>query len=275
MAAFAGAAAWAASADEAPGVIRVGTYNLRLDLAADGRNAWPHRREAVRALIERHGFDLLGTQEGLPHQIDELATLPGWAWAGAGRDDGARAGEHAALFYRPARFELMAQGHFWLSATPEQPSIGWDGRCCRRLAQWVQLRERGSGATLFVFNAHFDHEGVQARLESARLLLRRVQAIAAGQPVIVPGDFNATPQTPPMRLLQQGLRDTHAASATPPQGPPGTFNGFDPARTAQDRIDHVFVSSAWQVLSHEVLVEPSDGRHPSDHHPVRVRLRLP
>ena len=48
------------------------TYTLRFNLASDGPNAWPHRRDAVRALIRHHEIDLLGTQEGLIDQIEDL-----------------------------------------------------------------------------------------------------------------------------------------------------------------------------------------------------------
>ena len=121
-----------------------GTYNLRLNTPDDGPNAWPLRRDAVRALIDYHQIDLLGTQEGLMDQIDDLAAMPGFAYVGVGRDDGKRAGEHSAIFYRTARFALLAHGDFWLRETPTVPGKGWDATCCNRIASWAKLRERGS-----------------------------------------------------------------------------------------------------------------------------------
>jgi hypothetical protein len=113
------------------------TYKLRLNMASDGPNALPHRRDAVRALIRYHEIDLLDTQEGLIDQIEDLAAMPGVARVGVGRDDGQRGGEHAAIFFRTERFALLATGDFWLSPTPELPSKGWDARCCNRLASWA------------------------------------------------------------------------------------------------------------------------------------------
>lgn len=267
-----GAMGPAAAATTAP--IEVATYNLRLDLASDGPNAWPQRREAVKALVRFHGFEILGTQEGLPHQIADLEAMTEFARVGVGRDDGRSGGEHAAIFYRHARFERLANGDFWLSETPERPSMGWDARCCKRISSWVHLRDRPSGADFFVFNAHFDHEGEVARRESARLVLQRMAQIAGTRPAFFLGDLNALPDSAAVRTLVGVLRDARAASTTPPYGPAGTFNGFQFDAPMLDRIDYVFVSPHWRVLRYGVLSDSNDRRYPSDHHPVTVRLQL-
>jgi endonuclease/exonuclease/phosphatase family metal-dependent hydrolase len=263
---------------DVPLVLDVATYNLRLNTPADGPDAWPRRREAVLALIRRHGFDVLGTQEGLADQIDDLAALPEYDHVGVGRDDGRRAGEHAAIFFRRDRFDLLAHGDFWLSETPERPSKGWDARCCHRLASWAHLRERASGRSFHVFSAHFDHEGVVARRESARLLLERAHTLAAGGPLVVVGDFNAVPGSEPIERLAARLRDARRVSTTPPSGPAGTFNGFRFDVPPEARIDHIFVGPGWRVLRHATLADTyHDGdrvRWPSDHLPVVARLVL-
>jgi len=266
----------AKAAPSAPAAVtlNVGTYNLRLNLASDGPNAWPQRREAVKALIRYHEFDVFGTQEGLPDQIDELGGMSEFAHVGVGRDDGLNAGEHSAIFYRKARFEALSHGDFWLSQTPDVPSKGWDARCCNRLATWVQLRDRDSDRRFFVFSVHFDHEGELARKESARLLLNKVADIAGSAPVFCLGDFNSTPDTEQIRRMQAALSDAYLVSRTPPYGPVGTFNDFkiDSAMTA--RIDYVFVSPGIHILKYGVLSDSLAGRFPSDHHPVLVRARL-
>lgn len=264
-----------AAAARAQMPIVVATYNLRLDLAEDGPNAWPQRREMVKGLIRFHGFDLFGTQEGLPNQITDLEALAEYGRVGVGRDDGKSAGEHSAIFYRRARFELLGNGDFWLSATPERPSKGWDGRCCNRLASWARLRDRQGGRRFTVLCAHFDHEGAVARRESARLMLRKAAEIGGSEPVIVLGDFNATPDSEPVAILRAALRDAREISATPPYGPVGTFNGFKLAAPMRDRIDYVFVGTGVRVLKYGVLSDNLDGRFPSDHHPVVVTLDLP
>lgn len=250
------------------------TYNLRLNTPDDGPNAWPLRKDAVRALISYHQIDLLGTQEGLMDQVEDLAATPGFAYVGVGRDDGKRAGEHSAIFYRTERFELLANGDYWLSETPSVPGKGWDAKCCNRIASWAKLRERHSKQVFFVFSVHFDHEGVIARRESAHLMLRKMREIAGDSAVLCLGDFNATPESEPISIMTTGLRDARQVSQTPPYGPVGTFNDFKLDAPLQDRIDYIFLGPRWQVLRYAVLTDSHDARYPSDHLPVVARLSL-
>ncbi|RFP17751.1 endonuclease [Duganella sp. BJB488] len=254
--------------------LNVATYNLRYDNPDDGRNVWPARRDALRALVRYHEFDLWGTQEGLGNQLTDLDALGDFARVGAGRDDGRDAGEHSAIFYRSARFALEDHGDFWLSATPEQPSMGWDARCCKRIATWARLRDKPTGQVFVVLNAHFDHEGVVARRESAQLLLQRGRALAGTLPLIVMGDFNSTPDSEAYATIGAALRDARAISQTPPYGPVATFNDFDVTKPPRERIDYIFLSPQWQVLRYAVLTDSVDARYPSDHFPVVARLRL-
>lgn len=264
------------SADAQPSMsFTAATYNLRLNTPSDGPNAWPHRRDAVKALVQYHGVDLLATQEALLDQVQDLATLPGFARVGVGRDDGAQGGEHAAIFYRTGLFELLATGDFWLSPTPTVPGKGWDARCCNRLATWARLRHKNSGRVFSAFSVHFDHEGVVARRESAQLMLRQMRALSNDQPTLLLGDLNATPESEPVQLLAASLRDAYRETETPPYGPAGTFNGFKLDAPLQDRIDYVFLSPGWKVLRYAALTDTYQGRFPSDHLPVVVKLALP
>lgn len=254
--------------------LNVASYNLRFDNPQDGKNVWPARRDAMRALVRYHGFDLWGTQEGLENQLRDLDALTEYARVGVGRDDGKQAGEHSAIFYRRERFALEDHGDFWLSATPEKPSMGWDARCCQRLVTWARLRDKPSGQVFVVLNAHFDHEGVVARRESARLLVERGRALAGARPLIVLGDLNSTPDSEVYATINAALRDARSISQTPAYGPLQTFNDFNVSKPAEERIDYIFLSPQWQVLRYAVLTDSIDARYPSDHFPVVARVRL-
>lgn len=276
-----GALAWltaGVAAAAGPSVLNVATYNLRLNTPSDGPNVWAERREAVKALVRYHEFDLFGTQEGQPEQIRDLEALDEYAHVGVGRDDGKDAGEHSAIFYRRARFELLQHGDFWLSETPDRPSKGWDGRCCNRLVSWVRLRDRVSGLNLLVTSAHFDHEGVVAQRESAKLLLRwlaanRVKGAKADR-VIALGDFNSTPESEPIALMRAVFGDARQLSEQPPYGPAASFNDFRFGTAPDKLIDFIFVDRGIRVLKYAVLSDSNGVRYPSDHFPVLARLQL-
>lgn len=248
--------------------IRVASYNLRMDTERDGINAWPFREQAVIALLRFHDLEIIGTQEGFLHQVQALTRNGVYEAFGAGRDDGKQAGEHAAILYKAERFQLLDGGNFWLSETPDIPSLGWDATCCHRVTSWVQLKELHSGKVFFVFNTHFDHQGVEARTQSSKLLLQKIQQIAGNYPVICLGDFNSTPETSQIQEITTVLQDAYQASLEPPYGPRGTFNGFKWEAEMKDRIDYVFLSSHFTVLRYATLIDAKDQKFPSDHLPV-------
>lgn len=188
--AVSGGAAVAGDTAEAAAVpIRAMTFNIRLDTAADGPNAWPHRQDMVADLIRYEAPDVVGLQEVLLHQKEMLeGALADYSFVGVGRDDGAETGEFSPLGWRTDRFDLVDSGTFWLSPTPELPGKGWDA-AYPRIATWAMLRDRGSGQLIRVLNTHFDHVGFRAKLESAAALAQWVGR--ENMPTIVLGDFNS------------------------------------------------------------------------------------
>ncbi|MDQ8180767.1 endonuclease/exonuclease/phosphatase family protein [Pelagicoccus sp. SDUM812005] len=252
------------------------SYNIRLDLPSDGPNRWDNRKQQLAAQIASLAPDILGIQEGLPHQVDALqASLPGYRYIGVGRDDGKRQGEFSALYYQPEKTELIASDTFWLSPTPDLPSYGW-GAHYRRICTYGHFRDRQSGSTYWVFNTHFDHEVPEARLNGAKLILARIQErVAPGESYFLMGDLNATPEAPPIQLLSQRLRDSRLHAQTLPFGPEATFNAFDPHQIPSQRIDYIFTDPQTQVTTYATHSDLIDARHLSDHFPVLIKARLP
>lgn len=252
--------------------INVASFNLRFETVHDGENAWPHRRDFVKELINYHEFDIMGTQELHHSQISDLLQMKGWKYIGGGRIDGINKGEHTAVFYKEDRFKLLDSGDFWLSKTPDIPSKGWDATCCNRICSWGKFKDKKSRKTFFVFNVHFDHEGVTAREESGYLMTQKIQEIAGRYPVLLCGDFNSKPDTKQIQHISSQLNDSYLISELPPYGPVGTFNGFKINAPLKDRIDYIFVSDHFKIHKYGVLTDFKEGRFPSDHLPVVVTL---
>ncbi len=254
--------------------ITVATYNLRYKNKSDGVNAWENRKENVKALIRFHEFDLFGTQEALREQLNDVAELNEFAFLGAGRDDGKEAGEHSAIFYKKDRFKALQSGNFWLSETPDKPGKGWDATCCNRICSWAKFNDLKTRKSFFFFSVHFDHQGIEARRQSGKLMVEKIKEIAKSDPVILVGDFNSTPETEQIQTIQTLLSDSHTISASPPYGPEGTFNSFKFDAPMDKRIDYIFVSKQFSVLKYGVLTDAKEQRYPSDHQPVEVKVVL-
>ncbi len=253
------------------------TYNIRLDLASDGDDAWPHRRSALTGLIAYYAPDLVGMQEVLPHQkLAVEADLPGYQFVGVARDDGKDKGEYSPLGFRRDRFALIASGTFWLSPTPAVPGKGWDA-AYPRVASWARLKDKAAKRSLLIVNTHMDHVGTTARLEGARQIRRWIASQRkVGETVLLMGDFNSPTGSPAYAaIIEPGpgaLRDTLTISRTPHFGPLGTFTAFKIEQVEPAPIDHIFVSDDVTVLRHATLTQQSGGRLPSDHYPVLADL---
>ncbi|GAB3738057.1 endonuclease/exonuclease/phosphatase family protein [Spirosoma lituiforme] len=252
--------------------ITVATYNLRYNNKGDGINAWPNRKESVKALIQFHEFDLFGTQEALRDQVNDVAELPEFAFIGAGRDDGKEAGEHSAIFYKKDRFKVLQSGNFWLSETPDKPGKGWDATCCNRICSWAKFNDLKTKKDVYFFSVHFDHQGVEARRQSGKLMVEKIREIAKNTPVILVGDFNSTPETEQIKTIQTLLSDSRSVTKLAPYGPEGTFNSFKFDAPLKDRIDYIFVSKQFDVLKYGVLTDAKEQRYPSDHQPVVAKV---
>ncbi len=253
--------------------LNIATFNLRMDTPSDGVNAWPNRKEMVKGLIRFHDFDIFGTQEGFKHMLDDIAELDGYAYIGAGRDDGKDGGEHSAIFYKTARFQLLDNGNFWFSETPDVPGKGWDATCCNRICSWGKLRDKDNYKEFYFFNVHYDHQGKVARRESSKLLLARINQIAGStNTIFVTGDFNAVPTDEPIVVLAKDgfLKDSYTISEQPCYGTVGTSNGFKIDIDAKNRIDYIWVTADIKVKKYGVLNDMQNGRFPSDHFPVLI-----
>ena len=251
--------------------INVISYNIRLNVKSDGINSWPNRKDNVKALVKFYDADILCVQEVLPDQFDDLLANSDFDVVGVGRDDGKRKGEFSAIYFNKNRFTKKDGGTFWLSLTPDVPSKGWDA-ALNRICSWVKLYDKSNKKEFIVFNTHYDHVGVQARIESAKLIKQKIQEIAPKLPVVFTGDLNVTPETEAIATIKSFLIDTKEISIEPPYGPTGTFNSFNWNSPLKDKIDYIFVNKAFKVQKFAVLSDSKDQRYYSDHLPVFVRL---
>ncbi len=254
----------------------IGTYNIRYDNPEDTGNLWVIRAPVVAALIRFHDFDIFGTQEGYKSQLDDISnTLPQYRRYGVGRDDGKDKGEHSAIFYKKDKFNLLNKGDFWLSQTPDKPSLGWDAICCKRICSWVYLQNKKSGKKFYFFNSHFDHQGVQARKESSKLMLQKIKDIAGNKPVIFTGDLNGSHSSDWYQAIANSkiLKDTYKEVKFP-YANNASHNAFGAHKDRTDIIDHIFITDHFTVSRWGVLTDTYHGKFPSDHFPVLAEVTL-
>ena len=281
------------AADDNGAPFSVMSFNIRYGTANDEENRWERRRGLLLDVTRDLDADIIGLQEALYFQIEELlAALPDHRLLGVGRDDGQQKGEYSAILYRSTRFGVRGSGTFWFSDEPDRPgSVGW-GNDIPRICTWARLTD-ADGRRFAVFNVHLDHRSQVSRERSAEALAARLAALPDDEPAIVTGDFNAGEDNVVVGYLTGRLRSAveRASGAAPAPASPwlvdtfrqqhpaatqaGTFSGFELARTGGPKIDFVFVDRRVHVLEAAIVRTSRDGRYPSDHFPVTARVVLP
>lgn len=243
------------------------SFNIRSLDFDEPAHPWSERRDAIAAMLDASRPEVVGVQEAVLAQVDELADmLDGFAWVGVGRDDGEAAGEYAAIFYDTAMFELLDSGWFWLSDTPDVPSLGWDAAAVR-IATWAELSERSSGNSFTVVNTHFDHEGSEARQNSSALVADFVSD-RGEQPTFVVGDLNFPIEAGQFEALTMLMSDARQV-ADPDDGL--SFNSFGTGLTLN--IDFILHRNS-EAFTFETLDDDYGVEYISDHYPIVADLAI-
>jgi endonuclease/exonuclease/phosphatase family metal-dependent hydrolase len=257
----------------APEPLSIMSFNIRYGTADDGENRWERRRGQLFDVLKASDPDLIGLQEALHFQIDEiLAAVPGYRMVGVGRTDAGQGGEYAAILYRASRLSVRRTGTFWLSDTPDVVRSNTWGAALERICTWA-IFDDNRGTPFYAFNLHLDHVSQPAREKSVTLVLDRVTARQPALPVVVLGDFNAGEANPATQAMLRTFRDSFRMRH-PDAKDVGTGNQFKLGTTAGEKIDYIFVEPATEVLSADIIRTSVDGRYPSDHFPVVARIRF-
>jgi endonuclease/exonuclease/phosphatase family metal-dependent hydrolase len=259
--------------------LNVMTFNIRLDTPVDSFNAWPNRKEFVAACIDFYETDIVGLQEVIHHQLDDLKhSLPQYEALGVGRYDGKTKGEYSAIMYRKDRFDALNSETFWLSENPAAVGVkGWDA-ACERIVTWGHFKDKQTGKDFYFANTHFDHIGKIARRESSKLLLSKLRKIAGNKPIIVTGDFNSASTNEAIKILTdksdpERLLNTYDVSPLK-YGPGWSFHDFGRmSLSRREIIDYIFIRGNIKTVRHGIIYDVKDnGLYLSDHNPVLCTL---
>lgn len=260
--------------------LNVMTFNIRLDVPSDSLNSWQYRKENAAEMVRMNDVDILGMQEVLLNQMNDLKErLPQYTAIGVGREDGADKGEFSPIFYKKDRFSAIESGTFWVSETPELAgSKGWDASYIR-VATWAILKEKATGKEIFAINTHLDNDGLVARKEGGNLLLKKAEELGKGLPIVLTGDFNDTPQSEAIKNITDASKTNHLLDsktiALKASGTNWTFHNFGRlAESERPLIDYIFVSKQIKVQDYVVLPDTLNGTFVSDHKPVLSKITI-
>lgn len=254
-----------------PKELKVMSYNIRLGVANDGTNSWQFRAPATPAMLEAQKPDVFGVQEAHDFQIAFMEEFcRNYKSVGVGRENGKKEGEHMSIFWNKKTVSLLKWGTFWLSETPEEPSMGWDA-ACKRTATWALMKDKKTGRKFYFVNTHLDHVGKQAQKNGLKLIVDRIATInPQGYPMVLTGDFNIRPDNPALADLDKIMQS--ARKIAPKTDNRNTFNGWSVKKTAEV-IDYIYVSGFSACKEYRTVTEKYLERpFVSDHYPIFARL---
>ena len=253
------------------GELKVISYNIRMGSANDGTNSWVYRCGGTIEMLEDQMPDVFGVQEALKDQLDFIKEFAdNYKWVGVGRDDGKKAGEYMAIFWNKKTMKLIDWGTFWLSETPNEPSMGWDA-ACMRTATWALMKDKRTGKRFYFVNTHLDHVGVEARKNGLKLIVDSIAEInPEGYPMVLTGDFNIKPTAAELKDLDSRMKSARKfASKTDSHA---TFNNWGKAK-ADEIIDYIYYSGFSSCLEYQTITKKYyDRKFISDHYPISARL---
>lgn len=248
--------------------LKVMSYNIRLGSANDGTNSWAMRYAATGEMLEDQKPDVFGIQEALDYQVRYIEEMCGYEYVGVGRENGKSEGEHMAIFWNKKTVSMLKWGTFWLSETPEKPSMGWDA-ACRRTATWALMKDKKTGKKFYFINTHLDHKGAEAQKNGLKLIVDRLSEINPdGYPMVLTGDFNITPDNKALTELDAKMQS--ARKIAEKTDSLDTYNGWG---RGSGVIDYIYVSGFSSCPEFQTVVKRyNDRKFVSDHYPVVARL---
>ena len=251
--------------------LKVMSYNIRMGTAKDGTNSWEYRYPATAMMIQDQKPDVFGVQEAFDFQIKFIEdNFTDYDSFGVGRDNGKAEGEFMSIFWNKKTVKMVKGGTFWLSETPEKPSLGWDA-ACKRTATWALMKDKNTGKMFYFVNTHLDHKGVEARKKGLELIVSRIDEInPKGYPMVLTGDFNIKPDNEALIGLEEKMQS--ARKTAPKTDNNQTFNGWGKAKSDMV-IDYIYVSGFSACPEYHTVNEKyGQWKYISDHYPIYAKL---
>ena len=259
---------------KAAGATRIMSFNVRCT-DVNGVDA-AYRSELVPQEILAVQPDSVGLQECTAEWMKALKKmLPQYGWVGLERENGERAdkgGESCPIFYLKTKYIVLDHGDFWLSDTPDEPSIG-PGAACKRICTWAKLKNIRTGEVYAHVNTHFDHVSEEARVLGGEIVNRYIKEHFADVPVVFTADMNTSENGEAYAVMTERLNDARVTAADCVDF--GTFHACRPETHADTHIDFVLCSRNISVRAYRTVTAGIDGRFVSDHFPIYADVTIP
>lgn len=250
--------------------MRIMSCNLRYDNKNDGEYRWENRFPAMKEVWREYNPDIIGVQEGLPHQIEDIKeTFNSLKYFGTGREIN-KEGEQVGIFFNKDKFNIIDKGNFWLSKTPKIVGSKDFNSDVPRLVNWIIFNNNNIDENFMFLNTHLDNKSKLAREKSSEIISNFVKEKSNIKNVIITGDLNTTPEAKPIIFLKDNLDLKDALLEIGEND--ATFHDFKGKGIV--RIDYILCSNKIDVKEGAVIKKQYSGIYPSDHYLLYVDVSI-
>ncbi len=246
--------------------MKVITFNIRCDDDENGHSI-VERAPRLKLVLEKYDADVIGFQEVTPEWLEliEQDYAKDYCIFNQYRSKD-YAVEACTVMWKKEKFTCVDKGWFWFSKTPWVESLGDDALYhCKRICQWVLLRDKETDKEFCYFNLHFGF-GDDYQVESVNLIKTTADVINAPN-VIITGDFNMRPDSKAYAEITKYFSDVNTLTANY-HGT--TYHNY--GKVTNGHIDYCFISERVKAEKYVLIDDLIDGKYPSDHYGVLFEL---
>lgn len=240
--------------------LKIMSFNIASGQTLDGRLDL----KLTASAIEEADVDIAGLQEVDQHFSQRTDFTDQVKWLSKRLNMHAAFGPNLSINPTDSRWPMHSYGNALLS---RHPIISFQNHLLEKVGSGTESEQRGlleaivevDGVPIAFFNTHLSLRKRQLELNVEELLeiMRRKD-----MPVILTGDFNAEPNSAPMKRIGQEYTNVFGSAALYPET-------YKKQGDHGQEIDFIFCSRHWHVL-HAGTVETEA----SDHRPVLAILQL-
>jgi endonuclease/exonuclease/phosphatase family metal-dependent hydrolase len=245
------------------------TFNLRCDFPLDFNNRWDSRKNMIYHVMSDYKCDIIGTQEVKDNMFKDIEdNVKDYIIIGQPRSKKNSSERNNILISK--KHIIHEYKTFWLSENPDK--IG--------SRKWYSLFPRICTTAIVeidnnkvrICNSHLDNFLPKAREYGLKKLMEVIEEEQKKEelPIILMGDFNATPDSKLINDFAKGKFSKKKLVAVQETNKK-LYNEVtrDSFKRKQQgvHIDYIFVSQEIEVVNAEIIKYNIHGKYPSDHYP--------
>ena len=229
------------------------------------------RRPLLKKVFREHGADVIGMQEVTErweNYFDEDLHDFGKLLVYRAKNNK----EAVPIYWRKDTLKPLDSGHFWLSETPDKESYGW-GASFIRITCWVLFEEIKTGKKFAFVNTHLDHISKDARVNGIQLICDFIsERFGKDMPLVLTGDFNATPDSETIEKANSLLNDARAVAKSSTDEI--TFHGY--SEPEHRIIDYIYLSKNIECDKFDLVKEFDNNENmpQSDHYGIMAEINI-